>query len=73
MPRARVPSANGEETVLALHNLSDAPQMCMLDLTAFVGQIPCDLLDGASLPAIGADPYCVELPGYGYRWLGILA
>jgi len=61
----------GGATLLALHNLSDGRQSCALDLSAFIGQVPCDLLNDATLPAIGAGPYAVELPAYGYRWLGI--
>jgi len=58
-----------DETVLVLHNLSDRPQPFTLDLAEFAGAVPADLLTGATLPVVGAVPYSLALPPFGYRWL----
>jgi maltose alpha-D-glucosyltransferase/alpha-amylase len=59
------------ETVLALHNLGDCPEMLTLDLAAYAGAAPTDLLTGQTLPTVGEEPYRLALPSYGYRWLRI--
>jgi maltose alpha-D-glucosyltransferase/alpha-amylase len=59
------------ETILALHNLSDAPQHTTLDLGAWAGYIPQDLLAGRKLPPIRDMAYTLELEPFGYLWLGI--
>ena len=58
-----------EETILAVHNLADRPQVAHLDLAAFAGVRPLDLFSGEVLPAVTDVPYRLELPRYGYRWL----
>lgn len=58
-----------EETVLAVHNLANQPQVAHLDLAAFAGAQPVDLFTGQPLPSITETPYRLELPRYGYRWL----
>jgi maltose alpha-D-glucosyltransferase/alpha-amylase len=59
------------ETILALHNLSDASQLVALDLGAWAGHIPQDLLAGRKLPPIRDTAYTLELEPFGYLWLGI--
>jgi maltose alpha-D-glucosyltransferase/alpha-amylase len=59
------------ETILALHNLSDAPQVATLDLGAWAGHIPHDLLAGRKLPPIRDAAYTLELEPFGYLWLGL--
>ncbi|HSJ52556.1 MAG TPA: maltose alpha-D-glucosyltransferase [Anaerolineae bacterium] len=57
------------ETVLSINNLSGEPQTAVLALSAYAGHSPIDLLDNAALPAIGQEPYVLELARYGYHWL----
>lgn len=57
------------ETLLSVNNLSAEPQTAILNLSAYAGRSPIDLLDGAALPPVGEAPYAVELGRYGYRWL----
>lgn len=64
-----VPSEH--ERFLVLANLTDEPQPGELDLSAFAGSEPIDVLTGARWPAIGAEPYRFELAPYGYHWLRI--
>jgi maltose alpha-D-glucosyltransferase/alpha-amylase len=58
-----------EETILVISNLSSTPQMVELDLAAFVGIQPTDLLTRERLPPIKAALYRLELERYQYRWL----
>lgn len=59
------------ERFLVLANLTDEPQPGELDLSAFAGSEPIDVLTGTRWPAIGAEPYRFELAPYGYHWLRI--
>jgi len=57
------------ETILAVHNLAAEPQEAALDLAAFAGARPLDLLSGETLDAVETGPFRLLLPAYGYRWL----
>ncbi len=59
----------GQDIILALHNLSDATQRATLELQAFAGRTPVDILTGQHWPRISAQPYGVALQPYEYRWL----
>ena len=59
----------GEETVLAVHNLSPDRAEIELDLAGYAGAGPMDLLDGEPLAPVGEEPYPLALGRYGYRWL----
>ncbi len=59
----------GRDTILAANNLSSQQQVVELDLAAFSGARPIDLLDGAIRAPIGSAPYRLELGRYGYQWL----
>jgi maltose alpha-D-glucosyltransferase/alpha-amylase len=61
--------SHGEETLLALHNLSAEPVEFELDLDEFAGIEPADLLDGELFRPVGDAPHNFTLPRYGYRWL----
>ena len=58
-----------EETILAVHNLSEEEQRVELDLGEFNGSEPVDLLRGAGLPVVAEGAYGLVLERYGYRWL----
>src|SRR5690606_17430 len=57
------------ESVLCIANLSRAPQPVELDLSAFRGRVPIELLGRSAFPPIGELPYFITLPGYGFYWL----
>ena len=61
------------ETVLAVFNLSRFPQPVELDLSAFAGLVPVELLGCAALPVIEDAPYRLTLGGRGFLWLSLEA
>jgi maltose alpha-D-glucosyltransferase/alpha-amylase len=61
--------SDGEETILALHNLSPDEVEFELDLAGYAGAGPTDLLDGEQLAPVDEGPYRLALGRYGYRWL----
>jgi hypothetical protein len=50
-------------------NLAASTQTALLDLREYLGATPSDLLMNEDLSPIAAEPYVLELPAYGYRWL----
>jgi maltose alpha-D-glucosyltransferase/alpha-amylase len=60
---------SGEETVLLVGNLAASTQTALLDLPEYLGATLWDLLTDERLSPIAAEPYALELPAYGYRWL----
>ncbi len=58
----------GAETLLCLANLSRATQPVELDLSAFKGRVPVEMLGGTALRPIGESPYFVTLSPYGFFW-----
>jgi len=61
--------ATADETVLVLNNLSSEPQAVTLELPAYAGQVPVDLLSKTEYPVVTCGSYAMTLDGYGYRWL----
>ncbi|MCJ1887002.1 maltose alpha-D-glucosyltransferase [Pseudomonas sp. LA21] len=57
-----------EDTILCVANLSGAAQAVELDLAAFDGRVPVEMLGGASFPPIGRMTYLLTLPPYGFYW-----
>ncbi|MBD9629563.1 maltose alpha-D-glucosyltransferase [Pseudomonas sp. PDM19] len=57
-----------EETILCVANLSNAAQAVELDLAAFDGRVPVEMLGGASFPPIGRLTYLLTLAPYGFYW-----
>ena len=58
----------GPETLLCVSNLSRAAQAVELDLSAFVGRVPVDIVGGAVFPPVGQLSYMLTLPPYGFYW-----
>ncbi len=63
--------SDGEETILAVNNLSPEGQTIELDLAEFAGTRPTDLLSGEGLPPVSNGPYRLTMGRYEYRWLGL--
>lgn len=59
---------SGEESLLAVANLSRHSQVAELDLSAHAGCTPADIFGGTRFPVIGAAPYVLTLGPYGYFW-----
>ncbi|MBK8176839.1 MAG: maltose alpha-D-glucosyltransferase [Rhodospirillales bacterium] len=60
--------SDGEETILCIANMSAAPQSAELDLAAFNGRVPVELLGKSAFPPVGTLPYFITMPGYGFYW-----
>lgn len=56
------------ETVLCVANLSRRAQPVELDLAAYRGHVPVELLGRTPFPPLGELPYLLTLPGYGFYW-----
>jgi maltose alpha-D-glucosyltransferase / alpha-amylase len=56
------------ESILCVTNLSRAAQPVELDLSAYKGRVPVELLGRSTFPPIGELPYLLTLPGYGFYW-----
>ncbi|MEQ8347778.1 MAG: maltose alpha-D-glucosyltransferase [Sneathiellaceae bacterium] len=61
------------ETLLCVANLSRAAQAAELDLSAWRGQVPVELLGPSTFPPIGELPYLLTLPAYGFYWFLLAA
>jgi maltose alpha-D-glucosyltransferase / alpha-amylase len=59
----------GEDKVMCVNNLSRTAQPLELDLRAYEGIQPVELLGGAHFPRIGELPYLLTLGGHGFYWL----
>jgi maltose alpha-D-glucosyltransferase/alpha-amylase len=56
------------QTLLCVNNLSRFPQPCELDLSAYKGAVPIELIGGVRFPAIGDLPYFITLGPHGFYW-----
>jgi maltose alpha-D-glucosyltransferase / alpha-amylase len=57
-----------DEVLLCVANLKRSAQPVELDLSAFRGRVPVELLGRSPFPPIGDLPYLLTLPGYGFYW-----
>ena len=70
-PTARCwPTFAGTATtsILCVANLSRIVQPVELDLRAFAGMVPVEMLGYTEFPTIGATPYFLTLGPYGFYW-----
>ena len=58
----------GEEAILCVANISRSAQAVELDLSAWKGRIPQEMLGRTKFPRIGELPYLITLPPYGFFW-----
>ncbi len=56
------------ETVLCVANLSRFAQPVALDLSAFAGMMPVEMLGYVSFPAITGAPYALSVAPYSFLW-----
>ena len=57
-----------EDTILCVANMSRNAQPASLDLGAFEGKRPLEMLGYTEFPTIGRDPYFLSLGSSGYYW-----
>ncbi|WP_122723593.1 maltose alpha-D-glucosyltransferase [Pseudomonas viridiflava] len=56
------------EIVLCVANVSSAAQAAELELSAYAGTVPVEMLGGSAFPPIGQLSYLLTLPPYGFYW-----
>jgi len=61
----------GDDIVLCVNNLSRFAQPVELDLRAWEGVEPIELLGGTRFPRIGELPYLLTIAGHGFYWFRI--
>src|SRR5262249_3940438 len=59
---------HARETLLIVANLSAAPQPVELDLRAFSGASPIEMLGDTTFPTIRTAPYFLSLGPHGFYW-----
>jgi maltose alpha-D-glucosyltransferase/alpha-amylase len=57
-----------EEVIICIANLSRSAQAAEIDLSAWKGRVPQEMLGRTRFPRIGELPYLVTLPPYGFFW-----
>jgi maltose alpha-D-glucosyltransferase/alpha-amylase len=60
------------ETILCVANLSRSAQSAEIDLSAWKGRVPQEMLGRTRFPRIGDRPYVVTLAPYGFFWFTLL-
>jgi maltose alpha-D-glucosyltransferase/alpha-amylase len=58
----------GGDVILCVANLSRVPQPAELDLSAFQGHVPVEMLGYTEFPRIGQAPWPLTLGPYGFFW-----
>ena len=62
-----------QDVMLCVNNLSRFPQPVELDLSAYEGIAPIEMLGGVEFPRIGQLPYLLTLAGHGFYWFRLRA
>ncbi|QFY43519.1 maltose alpha-D-glucosyltransferase [Candidatus Methylospira mobilis] len=57
-----------DDIILCVGNLSRAAQAVELDLSAYQGCVPVELMGRSVFPPIGELPYLLTLPGHNFYW-----
>lgn len=63
--------SDGAQTILVFNNLSAESQHVTVDLRAYRGKVPRDLLTDVVWDSIGGTPYTFTIAPYGYCWLAL--
>ncbi|BEU94489.1 maltose alpha-D-glucosyltransferase [Acidovorax sp. DW039] len=62
-----------DDVILTVFNLSRAAQPVELNLAAYKGRAPVEMLGRVTFPPIGDLPYLLTLPSYGFYWFRLSA
>ncbi|MGD0473205.1 MAG: maltose alpha-D-glucosyltransferase [Candidatus Velthaea sp.] len=57
-----------DQIVLCVANLSRVPQQAAVDLSAYSGRVPVEMIGWSPFATIGDDRYVITLPGHGFFW-----
>lgn len=60
------------QVVLCVHNLSRFAQPVQLDLAAWAGRRPVEVLGRVPFPEIGTEPYTLVAAPHGYLWFELV-
>jgi len=63
----------GDEIILCVANLARTAQPVELDLSAFKGRVPVELMGKTAFPPVGELPYLLTLTGHGFLWFRLSA
>lgn len=66
-------SEHQDDVILSVFNLSQSAQPVELDLSAFKGRVPVEMLGRVSFPPIGDLPYMLTLASHGFYWFKLSA
>jgi len=58
----------GDDIILCVANLARSAQPVELELSAYKGTVPIEMLGRTPFPPVGDLPYMLTLPGYGFYW-----
>ncbi|GAB7530151.1 maltose alpha-D-glucosyltransferase [Pseudomonas sp. 3A(2025)] len=61
------------ETILCVANMSSAAQAVELELSAYAGRVPVEMLGGSAFPPIGQLNYLLTFTPYGFHWFLLAA
>jgi maltose alpha-D-glucosyltransferase/alpha-amylase len=64
---------DGDQVVLCISNLSRTAQAVELDLSAFAGRVPVDIVGGSVFPRVGQLTYLLTMPPFGFFWFLLAA
>jgi len=60
--------SHGDEVVLCVANVSRTAQPVELEISAYRGRVPVEMMGRNAFPPIGDLPYLLTLPAYGFFW-----
>ena len=63
--------SHDDQTILAVANLSRTVQPALLDLAAYKGLVPVEVLGGAEFPRVADGPYFLTLAPYASYWFAL--
>jgi maltose alpha-D-glucosyltransferase/alpha-amylase len=66
-------TGDNTETILCVANVSRSAQAVELDLSAYAGRVPLEMIGGSAFPPIGQLSYLLTLPPYGFYWFLLAA
>ncbi|WP_326741051.1 maltose alpha-D-glucosyltransferase [Streptomyces sp. NBC_01022] len=69
--RSHTAEDGSTDVVLCVNNLSRHPQPVGLDLSAWQGAVPVELIGGVAFPQVEGTPYPLTLKGRGVYWLSL--
>ena len=61
----------GDDTILCVANLSRSAQPVELNLSAYKGRVPVEMLGRTTFPPVGELPYFLTISAYGFYWFNL--